>query len=168
MSSSQTLFDLSAEYREAADRLSELDLPDEVVRDTLESLSGDLTVKATHIAAMTRNWRALAAAIKDAETRMAERRKALEARASRVEDYLLNAMLYAGIQRVDAPTLAISVKTNPPAVVIDSAEQLPAEYLREPDPPPPEPDKAAIKAALASGVDVPGARLVQRKRIDIK
>jgi hypothetical protein len=53
-----TLFDLAAEYREAADRLAELDLPDEVVHDTLESLSGDLTAKATNIAAMCANWSA--------------------------------------------------------------------------------------------------------------
>lgn len=162
------LFDIAADYREAADRLSELDLPPEVVTDTLESLSGDLTVKATNIAAMTRNWRALAAAIKDAEQRMAERRKALEARASRVEDYLLNAMLYARMERVDSPMLAVAVKVNPPAVVIDNAEQVPAGYLRQPEPPPPEPDKVRIKSALAAGQDVPGCRLVQRKRIDIR
>jgi hypothetical protein len=163
-----TLFDLAAEYREAADRLSELDLPDEVVRDTLESLSGDLTAKATNIAAMCANWASLVAQIREAEARMVERRRALERRAERVRQYLLDAMLYAGIERIDSPHFALAVKANPPSVRVDDARQLPAEYLRTPDPPEPEPDKPRIRAALSSGLDVPGARLVQTRRIDIR
>lgn len=163
-----TLFDLAAEYREAADRLAELDLPDEVVRDTLESLSGDLTVKATNIAAMCANWAALIAQIREAEARMTERRRKLEERAERVRGYLLNAMRYAGIERIDSPHFALSIKANPPAVRIDDACRLPEEYLRTPEPPAPEPDRARIRAALASGLDVPGARLVQGQRIEIR
>lgn len=163
-----TLFDLAAEYREAADKLAELDLPDEVVRDTLESLSGDLSAKATNIAAMCANWAALVAQIRDAEQRMAERRRKLEQRAERVRGYLLDAMLYAGIERIDSPHFALAVKSNPPSVEVDDARQLPPEYLRTPEPAAPEPDKARIRAALASGHDVPGARLVQTRRIDIR
>ena len=163
-----TLFDLAAEYREAADKLGELDLPDEVVRDTLESLSGDLSAKATNIAAMCANWAALIAQIREAEARMAERRRKLEERSERVRAYLLNAMLYAGIERIDSPHFALSVKANPPAVKVDDPLQLPAEYLRAPQAPPPEPDKVRIRAALASGLDVPGARLVQTRRVEIR
>ncbi len=163
-----TLFDLAAEYREAADTLAELDLPDEVVRDTLESMSGDLTAKATNIAAMCANWTALIAQIRDAEQRMAERRRKLEERADRVRGYLLNAMLYAGIERIDSPHFALAVKANPPSVRVEDPRQLPPEYLRAPEPPAPEPDKARIRAALASGLDVPGARLVRTRRIDIR
>jgi hypothetical protein len=163
-----TLFDLAAEYREAADKLAELDLPDEVVRDTLESLSGDLSAKATNIAAMCANWAALIAQIREAEARMAERRKKLEQRAERVRGYLLDAMLYAGIERIDSPHFALSVKANPPSVKVDDPRQLPPEYLRTPPPPAPEPDKTRIRAALASGADVPGARLVQTRRVEIR
>jgi hypothetical protein len=162
------LFDLAAEYREAAERLAELDLPDEVLRDTLEGLSGDLTAKATNIAAMCANWAALAAQIREAEVRMVERRRALGARTERVRAYLLDAMLYAGIQRIDSPQFALAVRSNPPSVKIDDPRQLPARYLRQPEPPPAEPDKPRIRAALAAGEDVPGARLVHGSRVEIR
>lgn len=162
------LFDLAAEYREAAEKLADLDLPDEVVADTLEGMSGDLTTKATNVAMMVADWTALAASIKDAERRMAERRKAIENRAARVTDFLLNAMLYAGIEKIESPHLRIAVRNNPPAVEIDEPALIPAGFLRDVPPPPPEIDKAAVRAALASGLDVPGARLVQRKRLEVK
>lgn len=162
------LFDLAAEYRQAADQLAELELSDEVVRDTLEGLSGDLTAKATNIAAMCANWTALIVQMREAEARMSERRRKLEARAERVREYLLNAMLYAGIERIDSPQFAMAVKTNPPSVRIDDPRQIPAEYLRAPEPPSAAPDKTRIRAALAAGEDVPGARLVHSKRIDIR
>lgn len=162
------LFDVAAEYRQAADTLSELDLPDEVVRDTLESLSGDLTTKASNVAMVAANARALAKSIGEAEARMADRRRALLARAERIEDFILNAMLYAGVQKIESPHMRLVVRNNPPAVVIDEPALIPAGYMRDVPAPPPEIDKAAIKAALASGLDVPGAHLVQRKRIEIK
>jgi hypothetical protein len=85
-----------------------------------------------------------------------------------VRGYLLNTMLYAGIERIDCPHFALAVKANPPAVRIDDARRVPPQFLRTPEPPAPEPDKARIRTALASGQDVPGARLVQTRRIDIR
>jgi hypothetical protein len=40
--------------------------------------------------------------------------------------------------------------------------------LPQPEPPAPRPDKAAIKDAIKAGRDVPGARLVQSDRLEIK
>ena len=61
------------EYRAAATQLADLDLPPEVVADTLESLAGDLEVKAQNVAHMVRALEADATAIKqwakDAEAR---------------------------------------------------------------------------------------------------
>ena len=45
--------------------------------------------------------------------------------------------------------------------------QLPGEYLRRPEPPPPAPDKVAIKIAIKAGVEVPGAKLSYSKRLEI-
>lgn len=162
------LFDLAAEYRQAADKLVDLELPDEVVRDTLESISGPLEAKAGGIAAMVADMEVLADNIRQAERRMAERRRALEARAERVRDFLLNAMLYAGVTRIESPFVSLAVRTNPPAVEINEPGLIPAEFMRQPEPPPPVVDKVAIKAALSSGQDVPGAHLVQRKRLEVR
>jgi hypothetical protein len=51
--------------------------------------------------------------------------------------------------------------------VFDAA-QVPAEFMKQPEPPPAAPDKTAIKAALKAGTDVPGARLVRGQRLEAK
>jgi hypothetical protein len=162
------LYQLTDQYRQAAERLADLDLPDEVIADTLEGMAGELEVKATNVAAFARNLETTAAAIKDAEASMAARRKAIERRAESLRHYLLHNMQRAGIKRIDSPHFTLSVKDNPPAVDVFDPFQLPAEFMRQPDPPPPAPDKPAIKEALKAGVDVPGARLTQSQRLEVK
>jgi hypothetical protein len=162
------LFDIAREYRDAADKLADLDLPDEVVADTLEGMSGDLEVKATNVAFFARNLEALAASIKDAEANMAARRKALENRAQRMRDYLLNCMQLAGVQKIESPYFRLAQRENPPAVVIDEPGLIPNEYMRQPEPPPPAPDKAAIKADIQRGKEVPGAHLQRGVRLEIR
>lgn len=162
------LYVLAQEYRAAADKLADLELDAQTVKDTLDGMSGELEVKASATAAVIRNMESLAASIKDAEKTMADRRKALESRASSLSAYLLANMAHAGIQSVETPHFSIKIKTNPPAVDVYDEKMLPAEFMRQAAPPPPAPDKTAIKAALQKGVDVQGARLVQGSRVEIK
>lgn len=165
---SLSLYVLSNEYRAAADQLADLDLPDEVVRDTLEGISGDLEAKSVNVASFVRNLEASAEQIKEAEAAMATRRKAIEKRAANVRQYLLDNMLACGIKEISCPYFKLNVRENPPAVVINEPALIPVEYLTDPSPPPPAPDKALIKKAIQDGFDVPGAHLTRGKRLDIK
>ncbi len=165
---STALYVLSEEYRQAAERLADLDLDEQTVMDTLESISGELTTKASNIAMFARNLEATAEQIKDAEAQMAKRRKALENRAARIRQYLLNNMQHTGIQKIDGPYFRIAIQDNPPAVQIDDERQIPAEFMRQPEPPPPMPDKPAIKDALKAGREIPGARLVRGQSLRIR
>ena len=76
------LYLLAEEYRAAAEKLADLDLDEQTVADTLESLAGSVEVKATNVAAFARNLEALADQIDEAERSMAARRKALTRRAA--------------------------------------------------------------------------------------
>jgi hypothetical protein len=162
------LYVLAQEYRAAADKLTDLDLDAQTVKDTLDGMSGELEVKASATAAVIRNMESLAGQIKEAEATMAQRRKALEARATSLSAYLLANMAHAGIQSVETPSFAIKIKTNPPSVEVYDEKMLASEFMRQPAPPAPAPDKTAIKAALQKGIDVQGARLVQGSRLEIK
>lgn len=162
------LYQLATEYQEAAVKLASLDLPEEVVADTLEGLSGELQDKAVNVAMMARSLEATAEQIKAAEAQMAERRKAIENRAKRLRAYLLENMERTGISKIESPWFALSIRKNPPAVVIDSANLIPSEYLRIPDPLPPELDKKRIAEALKAGREVPGAHLEQSTRLEFK
>lgn len=162
------LYELAHDYRTAADKLADLDLDPQTIEDTLESLSGDLEVKATNTAMLIRNLEASAAAIGDAEAQMAARRKALENRAKRIKDYVLANMMVAGIQKIECPYFKLAVRDNPAAVEVYEPGLIPANFMRQPDPPPPAVDKTAIKEALKAGQDVPGCKLTVGKRLEIK
>lgn len=163
-----TLFEIASEYRQDVEKLSDLDLPPEAVKDTLEGLSGALEAKATNIASLVRNLEVTAEAIKDAEAQMAKRRKAIENRIEAIKDYTLNVMVANKIEKIETPFFKVSVAKNPPAVDVYDPAQIPAHFMRQPEPPPPSPDKTAIKESLKLGENVPGCRLAQSLSLRIK
>ena len=162
------LYNIAAEYRAAAEKLAELDLDAQTIADTLEGLSGDLETKAQNVAFFARNLESTAAAIKQAEADMAARRKAMENRADGLKRYVFESMKFAGIEKIECPHFRLSIKNNPAAVEIFEPGLVPASFMRTPEPPPPAPDKTAIKEALKAGQDVPGARLTSSQRLEIK
>lgn len=163
-----TLYQLAAEHADALARLEDLDLSPEAVADTLESLGGELEVKAQNVVAFLRNLETTAEAIKQAEASMAARRKALENRAASLKTYVLEAMQHHGIQKIECPLFAISIAKNPPAVEIEDERLIPDDYRTNPPPPPPQIDKKLIAQAIKDGFDVPGARLRQGVRLSIR
>lgn len=163
-----SLYVLADEYKAAAESLANLDLDEQTIADTLEGLAGALEVKATNVAMFARNLEAAAESIKSAEKQMADRRKAIEVRATRLRTYLRDNMLKAGISKIECPYFSLAIRENPPSVVIDAEVMIPAEFMRQPEPPPPSPDKKAIAEALKAGTTVPGAHLERGKRLEIK
>lgn len=144
------------------------DLDPQAIIDTLEAVEGELNEKAVNVAKVARNIDAAAAAVRQAGKDMLDRAARMEKRAESIWQYLLMNMLFSGITKIECPQFVIAVKHNPPAVVIDDEKFIPAEYLTQPAPPAPRPDKAKIRDAIKAGEDVPGARLVQSDRVDIR
>jgi hypothetical protein len=166
MTHSLALYQLSGNYLQALDFLTdpELNIPIEAVNDTLEDLTGELEDKAVNIAKFIRNLEATADAIKKAEVDMAKRRKAFENRVQWLKDYLKTNMEATGITQIDCPYFKLSIAKNPPSLELFDSQAVPDEYkhietvITEP----------AIKAALSSGHDIQGARLVNGTRLVIK
>lgn len=163
-----SLYQLAAEYRNDLESLAELDLPDNVIADTLESLGGELEIKAQNVVAFSRSLDKLAESIKEAEAEMAKRRKAIEARADRVRAFVLQVMQDNGIQKIECPWFVLSIAKNPPSVEIEDERMVPQDYFTSPPPPPPQLDKKLILQALKDGHEVPGARMRQGVRLAIR
>ena len=161
------LYQIAAEYRAAADKIAEYGLDAQTISDTLEGLAGDVEEKAIAVASVIRNKESERDAVRAAVVGMVERAKALDASADRLREYLLNNLEACNIKRIACPLFAIAIKANPPRVMIDDASLLPPSLLTTPPPPPSQPDKMAIKAALKDG-PVPGARLENSTRLEIK
>lgn len=165
------LYELTAQYRALEALESSDDLPPEVIRDTLEGLEGQLQEKATNVALFLRNLESTAEAIEAAADKMYERSDRLRKRAASLHSYLLFNMQAAGISKVESAYFTLQLKKNPPTVVIDSENLIPANYMRTPEPPPPPkpvPDKAAIAKAIKAGEEVPGAHSEQYERLEIE
>lgn len=162
-----SLYEISLAYRADVARLADLDLPAEVITDTLDAMSGELEVKAQNVVMYARNLQATATAIKDAEEQMAKRRKAIENRAKHLLEYVQGCMETAEVQRIECPHFRIAIQAKPPSVDVYEQGLIPTEYMRVPETPDPAPDKKAIADAIKAGKEVPGARLVQGTRLAI-
>lgn len=162
------LYQIADQYLVDLEKLSDLDLPDEVVRDTLEGMQGEIQEKATNVAMYIRNVRAVSAAKREAAKQMLKQADSLDGRADGIEKYLLTNMQRCGIRSIESPWFKIALQKNPGSVVIDDAIMLDSRFLRQQEAPPPAPDKKAIKEALQAGEVVAGAHLEQTERVVIK
>jgi hypothetical protein len=163
-----SLYQLSGNYLQALDFLTDpdLDLPIEAINDTLESLTGELEDKAINVAKFLKNMEATAEAIKNAETDMAKRRKALENRVQSLKDYLKGNMVNTGISKIECPYFKLSIQNNPAAVNVFDEEAVPLEFKKQVVSW--SIDKTAIKHAINGGKNVAGATLTNGKRLVIK
>lgn len=163
-----TLFEIAAEFRHVTDVLMDTQCDDKAIADTMEAERWPLEVKAQNYGFVIRNLEANADAMKQAEEAIAKRRKTVENRISYMKERLKTGMEIAGVTKLECPEFSISIKKNPSAVDIFESGLIPIGFMKYPEPPPPTINKTAIKSAIESGVEVPGARITQGTRIEIK
>lgn len=163
-----SLYQIAQEHRAMVDALMNTQGDAKAIADTVEAESWPIEQKAQNVAYAIKQLDALSSAIKQAESEMAARRKAAENRADSIRQYLKDCMEIAGMTKIECPYFQIAIQKNPSSVDIFEEELIPQEFMRQPETPPPAPDKKAIKAAIDSGIDVPGATIKQGTRIVIK
>lgn len=127
--------------------------------EAIDVMDMALKEKATGIVMVVQNLEATATAMKDAEQRMADRRRVIENRVKSIKTYVLLNMQAAGINKIECPEFKISVRNNPPKIVITDEAAIPLAYLRQPEPPAPMPDKKAILADIKQGVVIDGCHM---------
>jgi hypothetical protein len=84
---------------------------------------------------------------------LAERRARLGRRIEAFRTLAFKLMQAANIKKAELPEATLSIRNGTPKVIISDETAIPDGYYRLKR----EPDKTSIKAALASGLDVPGA-----------
>lgn len=161
------LFEITAQLREFEKISESEDIPAEVIRDTLEALSGDFETKAVNVAKFILELESRAYAIANAAKRQAERAKRIEKRADAIRAYLLWSLQCVDRKKIETEDLVIRRQENPVAVHITDEKLLPVNFWYQPPPPPPQIDKKALKEALQSGADVSGAFLEQGEHVRI-
>lgn len=165
------LYQLTAQFKSLELLEDSDDLSPEVIRDTLDGLSGELELKATNVGLFIRNLEATAEAVEKAAETMQDRAKRARARADSLKQYLLFNMQACGMTKIQSEYFTLATRKNPPSVVIDDVTAIPDKFMRQPDPkplPPKAPDKAAIAAAIKAGEIVPGCHVEQNERLEIR
>lgn len=162
------LYDITAQYTEALAFFGDLDntLSLDTALDTLDAIEGDFEQKAVSVAAYAKQLDAEADAIKAVMEGMEKRRKALEKRSEWLKDYTRHCMEKLGKNKIKHPWFDLSIHKNPPSVTVYDEAALPFEYVLEVTST--RVDKAALKAALLEGAQIPGAKLSNGTRLVIK
>lgn len=154
-----SLYHLSTEYQQALVALSDPDLPEDVVADTLQALEGGLVQKGQAVAAFALNLAAEVEAVKAVEKRIAARRKALEGRTEAMREYLRSNMAACGITEIKAIDGSFTAKLakGTPSVVLDDESLFldDSEFVTWTR----TLSKSKISAAIKDGRNVPGAHL---------
>lgn len=160
-------FEVATQYRQLAELLAERHDDEQLIADTLESISASLDEQLENLAKMVRNIEAADSGVQKTMASLEARHATLQRAAERGRKLILTLMQATRRDRVATALFSLAVKKNPPHVVIDCQAELPPTYLTHPEPPPPTPDKQAIAAALKAGVPVPGAHSEQSVRLEI-
>ncbi|MDB5730073.1 MAG: siphovirus family protein [Noviherbaspirillum sp.] len=160
-------FEVAAQYRRLAEQLAEKHDDEQVIADTLESISGPLDEQLENLAKMVRNLEAASRGVEQTIAGLEARHAGLQRAAEQGRRLILDLMRTAQRDKVTTALFSLAIKKNPPAVVIEREADLPPAYLVYREPPPPVPDKKAIAASLKAGIPVPGARAEQGIRLEI-
>lgn len=164
-----SLYAVSHDYATAMARLMDSDLPDDVIQDTLESLDGEVVSKAQNVVAFMLNLDAEAGMIREAEKKMAARRKSIEGKVIHFKEYLKSSMELCQITEIkanDGSFVAKLLMERDEVVVIDDDLLLAPEFVTVTTTT--APDKAAIKRAIKAGDEVAGAHIQKNNRLEIK
>ena len=131
----------------------------EVMRDTLDSISGDVAEKGKGVAAYFQNLDAEVNAMKDAEARIKARRVSIEKNSEFLKGYLLRNMLECEVTEISCPEFKITIRK--PQKVVNIYGDVNSCYINTKIVE--TVNKAAIKSHLKEGIDIAGAELVDGK-----
>lgn len=158
------LYELTHQYQELLDLITESEADHPGFRDTLESIEDAIEVKLENTAKVIKTIEAEAKAIKAEEDRLKKRRQALENNAERLKDYAEQALIATGKERIKGGTFTLRLQYNPPSVRILDEKSIPAHYLVEQLP---SIDKKGILEDLKNEIAVEGATLYRARSLRI-
>lgn len=157
-----TLYEMTANAIYLYDLLSNGDIDEQTVNDSLEGM--DVAGKLEDYCKIIRQFEADAAAYKAEKDRLAAKQKKAEEAVERLEAAVLNYMSATNTEKVKCGVFDVKVKQSKAANIVNADEISPEYMIQQP----PKIDRAAIRKALMSGKAVDGAELKINYSINIK
>lgn len=158
------LYELTQNYLNLQELLEDQEIPKEIVIKALEEVDGDLEDKAENIAKLMKSLELECNAIKEEETRLSNRRKAMENKNKGLKEYLENTMKATGKLKFKGKLFSFNIHKNTPSLKILDESLLDDKYYIVEK----KIDNKAIKNDIKNGVEVPGASLIQTESLRIR
>lgn len=161
------LYDLIPAYQGIMEQIESAEQDQmQMLIDTLEAINASLEVKADGYARMITMLERHAEAMSAEQDRLAALTKTTQNKARYMRERLQMALEAMEKPEVRTDLFTIRLRNNPPSVDVRDPAAIPDEYQRKTIKI--DPDKTKIKAALMDGKEVPGAALMQGRRLEIK
>ena len=160
-----TLYELTNDYLTLLDMAEDPDVEEDVLRDTMEGIEGEIEIKADGYARVMKQLEATSANLEFEEKRLMNRRKTIDRNIKRMKQALQDAMVATGKPKFKTDLFSFTIRKTPASVVIDRETSIPPEFLIPQDP---KIDKKAIKAAIDRGDDITFAHLEQGESLIIR
>jgi hypothetical protein len=157
-----SLYQLTNEFVEIMSQLEEMEIDQETLVDTLDSLQAPIAEKAENLIKYMKNIEALAEAKKAEAKRLHEAAQADLMKVERLKEYLDQNLQRAGITKLQAGLFELKYRKGTEVVMVKESldiNTVPREYLKYKDP---ELNKVEIKKLLKTGIEIPGITLVRK------
>lgn len=164
---SLSLYQLTGQWLDLANRLSDTDLDAQTIADTIEGSDEQMAMeeKAQGYEMVARNFEASIPAIDHEIKRLQDMKKAKQARADALRNRVKDAMIVMGREKITCPLFELRIQKNPASVEVYEEALVPSEFWRTPAQ---VIDKTALKEALKAGREIQGARLTQGESLRVK
>ena len=177
------LFDISSDFAELFnqfDEIQEMEFENEKERadmleawfTTLEGIEEEFNFKAENMAQYIKSMKAQAAAIKEEENKLKQRRQQYDNRIDRMVEYLKNCMERIGVMKIEMPRAKLQIQNNAPSLIVENEIEFIAmlqndkrDDLLKYELPGIKKDE--IKKLMKSGETFPGAHLEKKQRLVI-
>ena len=159
-----SLYEVTGEYKAVMEMAEDGETDPQVITDTLESIAGEIEVKADGYAKIIKMLDIQAKGIKSEEERLANMRKSLENNIARMKKSLETSMIETGNKKFKTPLFSFNIQKNPPNLVIDDFDNIPDKFLIQQ---PPKIDNKLLKDFIKDN-PVPFAHLEQGESLRIR
>lgn len=156
------LYQITQSTQQLLEMLSEGEIPEDVYKDTVDSLGAENAID--DVVKAIRNKQAEAEAFKAEADRLTEKKQAAEKAVDSMKKLILDYMRATDQKKTGTGLFTVSRRSSKSCELTDEAK-IPEQYLI---PQPAKIDKKAILAELKEGKEIAGARLKESESIMIK
>lgn len=160
------LYEISNEFQKVVDLIENCDEMTPEIIAMLDEVSKDASEKVISVAAYIKNLEVQSKGMDDYIKNMQDRQAKIDKKAEGLKDYLKYNMDILKLQKVESPEFDVQLRANNFALDLFDQTLVPKEYLRVKETV--TISRQDIIKDLKVGCDVPGARFVTTKSVQIK